>query len=101
MHYTHAILHDLWPFNSQVNKGGEIFTSISVPRRGSVVVEHLPGMQEVGGLIPGYVKQKTLKFEVLLLCFALSIKELETHWLALSQDNGLGWNITAYPWLTL
>ena len=34
-----------------------------------------PGMREVGGLIPGRVKQKTLKFEVLLLCLALSTKE--------------------------
>ncbi len=24
--------------------------------------------------------------------------ELETDWLARSQDNGLGWDITAYPW---
>ncbi len=68
------------------------------PRPGSVVVEHSPGMQEVGGLIPGRVKQKTLKFEVLLLCLALSTKELATVWPARSQNNGLGWNITAYPW---
>ncbi len=40
---------------------------------------------------------KTLKFEVLLLCLALSIKELETDWLAQSQDNDLGWDITAHP----
>ncbi len=26
------------------------------------------------------------------------IKELETDWPARSQDNGLGWDITAYPW---
>ncbi len=64
----------------------------------SVVVERSPGMQEVGGSIPGCIKQKTLKFEVLLLCLALSINELETDWLAQSQDNGLGWDITAYPW---
>ncbi len=50
------------------------------PRPGSVVVERLPGMREVGGSIPGRVKQKTLKFEVLLLCLALSTKELETVW---------------------
>ncbi len=31
-----------------------------------VVVEHSPGMREVGGSIPGRVKQKTLKFEALL-----------------------------------
>ncbi len=46
---------------------------------GSVVVKHLPSMREVGGSILGRVKQKTLKFEVLLLCLALSIKELETN----------------------
>ncbi len=62
------------------------------------MVERSPGMREVGGSIPGRVKQKTLKFEVLLLCLALSIMELETDWLARSQDNGLGWDITAYPW---
>ncbi len=49
-------------------------------RSGSVVVERSPGMQEVGGSIPGRVKQKTLKFEVLLHCLALSIEELETDW---------------------
>ncbi len=43
-----------------------------VPQTGSVVVEHSPGMWEVGGSIPGHVKQKMLKFEVLLLCLALS-----------------------------
>ncbi len=37
-------------------------------------------------------------FHALLLCLALSIKELETDWPARSQDNGLGWDITAYPW---
>ncbi len=42
----------------------------SSPRPGSVVVERSPGMREVGGSIPGRVKQKTLKFEVLLLCLA-------------------------------
>ncbi len=68
------------------------------PRLGSVVVEHLPGMWEVGGSIPGRVKQKTLKFEVLLLCLALSINELENDWRARSQDISLGWDITAYPW---
>ncbi len=62
------------------------------------MVEHLPGMREVGGWIPGCVKQKTLKFEVLLLCLALSIKELETDLPARNQHNGLGWDITAYPW---
>ncbi len=67
-------------------------------RSGSVVVERSPGMWEVGGSIPGHVKQKTLKFEVLLLCLALSTKELETFWPARSQNNGLGWDITAYPW---
>ncbi len=72
--------------------------SLQLPRPGSVVVERSPGMREVGGSIPGRVKQKKLKFEVLLLCLALSIKELETDCLARSQDNGLGWDITAYPW---
>ncbi len=60
------------------------------PRPGTVVVERSPGMREVGGSIPGRVKQKTLKFDVLLLCLALSIKELETVWPAGSQNNGLG-----------
>ncbi len=55
-------------------------------------------MREVGGSIPGRVKQKTLKFEGLVLCSVLSIKELEIDWLARSQDNGMGWDITAYPW---
>ncbi len=68
------------------------------PRPGSVVVERSPGMREVGGSIPGRFKQKPLKFEVLLLCLALSTKELETVWTARSQNNGLGWDITAYPW---
>ncbi len=56
-----------------------------------------PGMQEVGGSISGRVKQKTLKFEILLLCLALSTKELETVWPPRSQNNGLGWDITALP----
>ncbi len=47
-------------------------------------------MREVGGSIPVRVKQKTLKFEVLLLCLALSIKKLETDWPAQSQGNGSG-----------
>ncbi len=64
------------------------------PRPGIVVVEHSPGMWEVG-LILGHLKQK---FEVLLLCLALNIKELESDWPAESQDNGLGWDITAYLW---
>ncbi len=68
------------------------------PRPGSVVVERSPGMREVGGSIPGRAKQKTLKFEVLQLCLALNTKELETIWPARSQNNGLGWDITAYPW---
>ncbi len=68
------------------------------PRLGSVVVERSPGMREVGGSIPGRVKHKTLKFEVLLLCLALSTIELETVWPARSQNNGLGWDTTAYPW---
>ncbi len=68
------------------------------PQLGSVVVEHSPGMREVGGSIPGRIKQKTLKFEVLLLCLALSTKELDTVWPARSQNNCLGWAITAYPW---
>ncbi len=38
------------------------------PRPGSVVVERSPGIREVGGSILGRVKQKTLKFKVLLLC---------------------------------
>ncbi len=62
----------------------------TAPQPGSVVVEHSPGMREVGGSIPGHVKQKTLKFEVLLLCLALSTKELDTVQPARSQNNGLG-----------
>ena len=62
------------------------------------MLERSPGMREVGGSIPGRVKQKPLKFEVLLLRLALSMKELETDWSARSQDNGLGWYIFAYPW---
>ena len=73
--------------------------SIHYKRRpGSVVVECSPGMREVGSSIPGRVKQNILKFEVLLLCLALSTKELETVWPAWSQNNGLGWDITAYAW---
>ncbi len=68
------------------------------PRPGSVVVERSPGMREVGGSIPGRVKKKTLKFEVLLLRLALSTKELETVWPARNKNNGLGWDITAYTW---
>ncbi len=55
-------------------------------------------MWEVGGSIPGRVEQKMLKFEVLLLCLALNTKELETVSPARSQTNGLGWDVTAYPW---
>ncbi len=62
------------------------------------MAERSPVMREVGGSIPDRVKQKTLRLEVLLLCLALSIKELETDWSARSHDNGLGWDITAYPW---
>ncbi len=40
--------------------------SFSLPLSGSVVVERAPGMREVGGSIPGRVKQETLKFEALL-----------------------------------
>ncbi len=76
----------------------EITFQPKLPWPGSVVVERSPGMREVGGSIPGRIKQKTLKFEVLLLCLALSTKELETVWPARSQNNGLGWDITAYPW---
>ncbi len=75
-----------------------MYSIYMAPRPGSVVVERSPGMREVGGSIPGRVKQKTLKFEVLLLCLALSTKELETVWAARTQNNGLGWDITAYPW---
>ncbi len=53
---------------------------MNVPPPGSVVVERSPGMREVGGSIPGRVKQNTLQFEVLLLCLALSINELKTDW---------------------
>ncbi len=62
------------------------------------MVERSPGMREVDGSIPGRVKQKTLKYEVLLLYFPLRIKELETDWPARSEDNGMGWDITTYPW---
>ncbi len=69
-----------------------------LPRSGSVVFERSSGMREGGGSIPGRVKQKTLKCEVLLPCLELSIKALETDWPARGQDNGLGWDITAYLW---
>ncbi len=59
-----------------------VFTLIRIPnsitkrpRPGSVVVERSPGVREVGGSIPGRVKQKMLKFDVLLLYLALSIKD--------------------------
>ncbi len=68
------------------------------PRPGSVLVESSPGMREVCGSTPGRVKQNTLKFEVLLLCLTLSTKELETVWPAQSPNNGLDWDIIAYPW---
>ncbi len=35
-------------------------------------VERSPGVREVCGSIPGHVKQKTLKFELLLLDVAFS-----------------------------
>ncbi len=76
-----------------------LFFQSKLPRPGSVVVERSPGMREVGGSIPGRVKEKTLKVEVLLLCLALSTKELETVWPARSQNNGLDWDIIAYPWV--
>ena len=47
---------------------------------GSVVVELSPGMRALVARPPGRVKQKTLKFEVLLVCLALSTCELETDW---------------------
>ncbi len=37
-------------------------------------------------------------FSAAQLSLALSTKELETVWPARSQDNGLGWDIIAYPW---
>ncbi len=39
------------------------------PQLGSVVVERSPGIRVVGGSISGTSDKKTLKFEVLLLCF--------------------------------
>ncbi len=74
------------------------YYSFSLPGPGKVVVERSPGLQEVSALIPGHVKQKTLNFEILLLCSTLSTKELETDWPPRSQDKGLGWDITAYLW---
>ncbi len=41
------------------------------------MVDRSFGMREVGGSIPGRVKQKTLTFEV-LLCLALSMQERPT-----------------------
>ncbi len=79
-------------------KSPTFFKAHLLPRPGSVVVERSPGMRDVGGSIPSRVKQKTLKFEVHLLCLALSIIGVETDWTARSQYNGLGWDITAYPW---
>ena len=62
------------------------------------MVERSPGIRGVGGSIPGRVKQKTLKFEVLLICLVLRTKELDTVWRAQSQNYGLGWDITTYLW---
>ncbi len=45
-------------------------------------------------LIPYTVESLSL----IALGLALSTKELETVWPARSQNNGLGWDITAYPW---
>ncbi len=51
-----------------------------------------------GCLIPGHVKQNTLKFDILLLCLVLSVSGLKIGWPAGSQDNGLRWAITTNPW---
>ncbi len=48
--------------------------SLLRPRPGSVVLERSPGMWDFVGSIPGRVKQRTLKFEVLILCLALAQK---------------------------
>ncbi len=40
---------------------------------------------------------KDVELEVLVLCLAHSTQKLETDWPAQSQDDGLGWDITAYP----
>ena len=69
-----------------------------LPRPGSVVVERSPGMWEVGGSISGRVKQKALKFEVLLLCLPLSITELVTHWPSRRQDNGMTTRGVVFQW---
>ncbi len=55
------------------------------------MVERSPGMREVGGSIPGHICGSTG-------LLSAQYKQLETDWPARSQDNGLGWDITAYPW---
>ncbi len=50
---------------------GKHFFPSGQTRAGSVVVERSHGMREVDGLIHSHVKQKMLKFEVLLLSLVL------------------------------
>ncbi len=79
----------LWDFS----KWGE--------REGCVVVEHSPGMRDGGGSIPGHVKQhKTKDVKIWGSAALLSAQDIRVgdDWPARSQDNGLGWDITAFPW---
>ena len=61
----------------------------------------MPGTLVVRSLLASSNRKK---FEVLLLCLALSILELETDWLARSQDIGLvGTSMrgVVFQWLAL
>ena len=42
------------------------------PQLDTVVVERSPSLRVVSGPVTGHVKKKTLRFEALLLCLALS-----------------------------
>ncbi len=61
------------------------------------MVERPPAMREVTGSIPSRVKETTLQFVVLLLCFNSAQHIRETERPARRHDNGLGWDITTYP----
>ncbi len=40
----------------------------------------------------------TINENASVITLALSTKELDTLWRARSQNNGLGWDISVYPW---
>ncbi len=56
-----------------IGLNGSVLSSIYIPPcSGSVMIEHLPGMQEFAGSILSHVKQEMLKFEILLFSLMLS-----------------------------